>query len=499
MPRTNCLSMLLNDDIADCDTLAFRVEPAVPDPANPRLEPHVPWDSEAVVAHGTFGKDPIDGLWKGWHLSTPAGEERFEAFRRLTYCESEDGVNWTRPELDISPQPGYPKTNIIFDHDSGGASQFASVLIHPDAEPERRYEMFAMRVPGRPEGIGANFIPGIPRRPGEDRHPTAVYRYFSSDGIHWNAEEGPLLEVMTIGNRMIMPYTTPIGGADHSAYFKSEDGGYELIQKVGTTMHPGGAIPYDCFPMGRRVIGRRTSPDGSNWSPIEVIIEPDWRDAQDLQFMELAPLKVKGGHLGLLCCYNLREQTINWQFAGSADRRIWERPARRPTLDNTPLGDYGGGMLWPTHSFIEHEGRVYMYYGALEGIHGDIFSDQPSLHIFNGALCRASWELDRYWAAVSASGGVNVGTLTTHSLPAAGKQLLLNAATSTVGPGELAVELLDPDGNVIEGFSREDYVAWEGDSKAQPARWSGGSVAPRDDVAAKFYLRRSRLYGFAWE
>ena len=51
----------------------------------------------------------------------------------------------------------------------------------------------------------------------------------------------------------------------------------------------------------------------------------------------------------------------------------------------------------------------------------------------------------------------------------------------------------------IEGFSRADYVAWHGDAKAQPVRWTGGSVAPRDDVAAKFYLRRSRLYGFAWE
>ena len=60
-----------------------------------------------------------------------------------------------------------------------------------------------------PRGVGANFIPGIPPRPGEDRHPTAVYRYFSADGIHWTAQEGPLLEVMTIGNRMIMPYTTP--------------------------------------------------------------------------------------------------------------------------------------------------------------------------------------------------------------------------------------------------------------------------------------------------
>ncbi len=499
MPRIDCLSMILDEDIAERDTLAWRVEPAVPDPANPLMEPHFPWDSGAVFAHGTFAKDPIDGLWKGWHLSTPAGETLFEAHRRLTYSVSEDGINWTRPELDLAPQPGYPKTNIIFDHDSGGASQGASVLINPDAEPERRYEMFAMRVPGRPEGLGAKFIPGIPRQPGQTHHAMGTYRYYSADGVHWNAHEGPLLETMRPGDRMTMPYTTPIGGADHSAYYTLEDGSYELIQKVGQTLHPGGLIPYDVFPWGRRVIGRRTSPDGSTWSTIEVTIEPDWKDAQDLQFMEIAPFAVRGGYIGLLCCYNLRDQTINWQWAATEDRRIWSRPARRPTLDVAPLGDYGGGMLWPTHSLIEHDGRIYMYYGALEGIHGDTYSNQPSLFNFNGAICRASWEIDRYWAAVSGAGGVNVGTLTTHPLPAGGKRLLLNAATSTVAEGELEIELLDGDGSPIEGFTRSDYIAWHGDSKAQPARWTGGDVSPQDHVAARFYVQRSRLYGFAWE
>ncbi len=499
MPRIDCLSMILDDDIAQRDTLDWRVEPAVTDPNNPLIEPHFPWDSGAVFAHGTFVKDPIDGLWKGWHLSTPAGETLFESYRRLTYSVSEDGVNWTRPELDLNPQPGYPKTNIIFDHDSGGASQGASVLIHPDAERDRRYEMFLMRVPGHPKGLGANFIAGLAREPGQTSHPVGTYRYFSADGIHWVVDEGPLLETMRVGDRMTMPYTTPIGGADHSAYYQLEDGSYELIQKVGQTLHAGGLIPYDCFPWGRRVIGRRTSPDGSSWSPIEVTIEPDWKDAQDLQFMEVAPRPVRGGYIGLLCCYNVREQTINWQWAGSEDRRIWSRPARRPTLHNEPLGDYGGGMLWPTQQLIEHDGRIYMYYGALEGVHGDTYSDQPSLHIFNGAICRASWEIDRYWAAVSAAGGVNVGTLTTHPLPVAGKRLLLNAVTSTVSEGELQVELLDGEGNPIEGFTRADYVPWSGDAKAQPARWTGGDLGPKDDVAARFYMQRSRLYGFGWE
>ena len=80
-----------------------------------------------------------------------------------------------------------------------------------------------------------------------------------------------------------------------------------------------------------------------------------------------------------------------------------------------------------------------------------------------------------------------------------GKQLILNAATSTVTEGELRAELLDPDGNVVEGFGKDDFIPWQGDSTAAPARWSGGAVCPLEECAVRFHLRRSRLYGYAWE
>ena len=241
------------------------------------------------------------------------------------------------------------------------------MIVHPDAEPDQRYEMFIIRAPSRrPQNLGSGWIPGLPREPGADSHPYATYRYHSPDGINWTAVEGPLLRIMALGDRLIMPYTTPMGGADQASYYLLEDGTYELMQKVGTEMHPGGYVPYDCFfPYGRRVLARRTSPDGSNWTPPEVIVEPDWKDPHDQQFMELMPHTVRGGYIGLLCCYNVREQTIDWQWAGSRDRRIWNRPSRRPTLPNAPLGDYGGGMLWPTHQLIEDGDRVYMYYSGL--------------------------------------------------------------------------------------------------------------------------------------
>ena len=195
----------------------------------------------------------------------------------------------------------------------------------------------------------------------------------------------------------------------------------------------------------------------------------------------------------------MREHTIDWQLAGSADGRIWSRPSRQPTLPVAPLGDYGGGMLWPTRQFVEHDGRLYMYYSGTEGLHGDTsFGTGPNIYTFYGAICRASWEVARYWAIVSGSGGPDAGTFTTHPQKVGGKQLILNAATSTVMEGELTAELIDRTGNALPGYTHKDYKRWHGDSKHHIAQWSAGDTAPNDNVAVRFSIQRSRLYGFCW-
>ena len=93
---------ILADDFLEHSKIAWRIEPAVEDPANPLLEPEYPWDSAVVgCGHGTVQKDPIDGKFKAW---TPSVSEDLEYVRgqtqfRLTYLESDDGVHWRRPQL----------------------------------------------------------------------------------------------------------------------------------------------------------------------------------------------------------------------------------------------------------------------------------------------------------------------------------------------------------------------------------------------------------------
>ena len=73
--RLNCLSFIIDEDMATRDKVNWRMERAQQDPANPLLEPFYPWDNGAVFTHGSVLRDPIDGLWKAWYVSTSTDTE----------------------------------------------------------------------------------------------------------------------------------------------------------------------------------------------------------------------------------------------------------------------------------------------------------------------------------------------------------------------------------------------------------------------------------------
>src|SRR5439155_22232869 len=115
--------------------VAWRIEPAQLDSHNPLLLGDNPWDDATpAVGHGTILRDRIDGKFKGWTpvMSSDSPEKIGECEFRLAYIESDDGVTWRRPTLDLISWENHPKTNLIFDNDSGGRTTYASVHIDPE-------------------------------------------------------------------------------------------------------------------------------------------------------------------------------------------------------------------------------------------------------------------------------------------------------------------------------------------------------------------------------
>lgn len=494
------MPLLMPDDFQHMKLVAWRVELGKPDAMNPLLEPAMPWDAGGIMAHGTVLLDPLDGLWKAWQVSTPA-EPEFEGLeaqhenqRRLTYLESLDGVQWYRPELPYIKWPGYEKTNILLDLDSGGTAVYASVHVDPK-NAEWPYEMFVLRTPSLgpdPEHVG--HLPA----PNEKR---GTYLYRSRDGKQWQLFDGPI-------------YPSSGGGADISYVYRSSGGSFYSYFKTYPKLRAGDRIIiYDNNPRGGlRSIARRSSPDGLTWGDESLVLVRDWRDPDFAQFLELTPLEVPGGLVGVVTYYNSATQTMSLQLAASRDGRRWWRPDRRDALPNPPLGDYGGGMIWQMHHPVVVDGEMIVYYAGSEGLHGEIFDTRFSPRIevgnetvigsqtptlpFNTALMRASWDVDRLWALVPSAGGATRGEAITHSRNVTNARLYLNAEIRN--GGSLRVELLDENLEPIHGHSLSDCAPIRKSGREIKLTCSGKTAALTGAVSIRFVLHRAFLYGYEW-
>jgi len=360
-----------------------------------------------------------------------------------------------------------------------------SVLVHPGAEPDRRYELFVpLNLTGHRSWPNhqRRIIRGLPLTPGHEQgHPDGIYRFFSADGIHWKPVEGPIA----------------LDTADSIYFSKEADGPYLAYHKIGLTAPPGGYVPYDVGAGEQRILVRRESLDGSHWSPFELQIKPDWRDSHDTQFMDISPLRQGSGYVAIVAVFHSLNQMMDLQFAGSRDGKKWFRPFPRvPCLSNPPLGDHGGGLFYSAKNMVEDGDFLHHYYSAIDGLHGDVYGKLDDEYLQYGSLCRASWEKGRLWAAVPAAAGPTEAVLTTLPLTdIAGKQLIMNV--QTFGDGQLTAELLEA-GRPLNGFSQSDGRVFQGNSKFHAFTWKGGDRCPQEGFSVRFRFRRARLYGFEW-
>ena len=500
------------DDLEHLEVAAWRVEPATPDENNPLLEGETPWDRGGVMTHGTVLRDPIDGKLKAWIVCTPADEDLRDLphlkvftinhhYRRLCYFESEDGVNWTRPRLPHSRCGDHATSNVVFDDTTKGGEkyigfvQYASVMIDPDrAWP---YEMFVYRDMGGPT------------KPGH----THLYHYRSRDGKAWELSYGPIKGPFESDVCFVYPasFLTPGQPDGYVAYYRmpDTDAGLDIP-------------PYE-LPGYARTIFRARSPNGKDWGDIEAVLKRDDLDHRDTQYMELVPHPVPGGYLGVVSVFEPINQTQHLRLAVSRDGVNWWFPSRRPCLDNPPLGDYGGGMIWQSKNLVEIDDRLQIYYSGMEGLHRPIIDsrlkkartigmDRVSDGLygflpFNSALCRASWSKGRYYALASAAGGPSVARAVTRPRDIGGRRLSINvrtlppkrSAVPGLDQGCVQVELLDAAGRPIPGYTRDDCPLLSGDDQALPVRWTGGETAPENAVKAGIFLKRAFLYGFNFE
>lgn len=430
-----------------------------------------PWDG-ACTGYITVLRD--GDLMRMYYVGLPMKDSDEEAGSYPCYAESRDGVTWTKPDLGLVDFQGSKKNNILLP-------------------------------PSKEEPYTINFCPFIDRRPGVPREERfkavggtarkGLFALVSGDGIHWKKWR-----------------TEPIfrGGAFDSqnlAFWSETENCYVLYFRVFTGTS-GGLSTFS----GYRTVAKSTSPDLINWSkpqrmsfgdtPIEHLYttgtDPYFRaphlyvampmrfvpnrqalTAEQFAALQVAPVyaSIKGPNNEHNIPREVSDSVLMTSRGGYRYDRTFMEAFIRPGLE---LGD------WVSRNGMNAKGIVP--------------TGPAEMSLYHQAhYAQASASLRRYTLRTDGFSSVNApyggGEMLTRPLKISGGHLVLNCATSA--PGGIRVELQEPDGEPIPGFTLMESAEFVGDSIEHVAGWKLGSdltaLAGRP-VRIRFVMKDADLY-----
>lgn len=434
-------------------------------PASPVLKPDRPWEHEkdgqrqgpfAMPFSGGVWYDPQDGLFKMWYHADYGN-------RHLCLATSRDGIRWEKPSLDV-----VPGTNIVFPRP--GAARVVWLDLD-ERNPARRFKLIVTR--GGEDLIGDNKWYGSKG---------SMYVHVSHDGIHWSES---LVRTGPTGDRnsafwnpfrerwvySIREYS-PIGGLSEPKrcrrYWESPD----LIA----------GVPWQCYEPPMWV-----GSDNHDLRRPTRNIQPELYNLDAAAYESVL--------LGLFVIMRdfahreLHRPKINEVCVGfSRDGFHWRRPDRRSFC---PVSERQGDWNWGNVQSVGGcclvvRDKLYFYVSGRKG-------NAPHFHDAGGSTGLAVLRRDGF-ASMDASG--TEGVLITRPVRFRGKHLFVNVDAPK---GQLQVEILDQDGEVIKPFTKVNCAVIRADNTLTPVKWQDVedlSAVNGKPVRFRFHLRNGRLYSF---
>lgn len=370
----------------------------------------------------------------------------------ICYAESKDGIHWTRPNLGLYNFAGSTENNIVY-LGPGTNMWFCFKDDNPDAPPDQRYKALCKTGLAHGGPLGAMVSP---------------------DGLHWRWLQkepviigGPLDSLNTARwDRVHRKYVALVRN------FVSKEGGFSIPPNVEAT--PEQYNRWWKQSDKARSIVSLTSTDFVHWTRQQWIFGPDTPVEHLYTNAAIPYFRSEGTWVGFPMRYNPDRTVISdWAgstlaaspgssdsvFISSRDGVHWNRTFMeafmRPGLDQSNWTDRN--MIVAPGILQTGPEEMSLYYVTHYG-HPDI------------ELRRATLRLDGF---VSVNAGYQGGSFTTIPLMFSGQTLVINYSTSAAG--SIAVEIQDPNGKPIPGFSLKDCPPITGDKIAQPVKWIGGS------------------------
>lgn len=438
---------------------------------NPVLEPTEEW--EKTIEGAPYAAPFSDGIWyddrdgkfKMWYLAGAGSMHKEERQTFYTcYAESADGEHWRKVNQDI-----VPGTNIVDTCNRDAATVW---LDREESDPARRYKFF-----------------NIERRKG-DRRWQMILKY-SPDGIHWSrgvAQSGDMGDRTTafynpFTKKWVMSLRAGTLVSSRSRYYIENSDPEMLVS-----------------------LAHRTKPDADDKN-IVFWFTPDDKELRHERFPEVEP--------GIYNFDAIPYESIMLGFysawAGPENRVCEQEGIQKRNVLSLGYSRDGFHFSRPTHQpFMNvNESEGAWNWGNMQSVNGVPLIVGDSLYFY----CSGRRLNDIMWDSYTSTGlaklrrdgfvsmhaGAGEGSLTTEPIVFDGKYLFVNADVKG-RKAQLLVEVLDADGNPVEGYAKADCTGVKRtDSTKAMITWRNHedlSALAGQPVRLRFYLKDGDLYSF---
>ena len=465
-----------------------------PQPAEVALVCDRPWETEGPGYPTVLY---ADGLYRMYYRAAPSKECSDLDQRQCTcYAESRDGIIWHKPELGLFEFNGSTRNNIIWQ----------GVLSH-------NFTPFLDTRPDCPEEERFKAVGGCCAEWGGEN----LVALASPDGIHWRK----------MGNRAL-----PLNGQfdSQNVVFRDE------VRRVYRAFWRKWRAEGSRIPPGRDICAA-VSEDFENWTELGFLdyqpnrsgsLEPDRGDDPSGDHHQLYTNNIQpcpaAPHIliGLPARYCDRGWTVSTDSLPDLDERremagrniAGGRPTRLGTAlwDTLLMASLDGRTfhVWP-EAFVRPgiQRRGNWFYGQAGCAWGIVetpscFASAPpelSLYVTDNARVNEPGRLRRFTLRphgfVSAYAPLTGGTITTRAFIFDGNRLEINFSSSA--GGRLRVEIQEPDGKPLPGFSLDDCHMQYGDQLDRIVSWKCGadvgSIAERP-VRLRIEIKDADIFAF---
>lgn len=397
------------------------------------------------------------GKLRLWH-ETYGHEATCDLKTKICLIESDDGHEWTRPELGLIEYGGTSRNNIVFGFgkpENGGwtGGHGATIFLDESAPPGERYKMVFLG-----------------RNPPEDEFIAAVYGAVSPDGASWNLIGRPLLKALS----------------DTQNVCAKTPEGYRLYLRGWTPSGVAGGG-------GRRAVLVSVAEEFRDFSePMEILDPPArWGPLRDIY--TTAWQKWPGTDLELMLptLYDRDTDTTEIHIAVSRDGYTWDFPTDEPLL--------GGRRETGTQTVYAGVGIVQT--GEMEwGIPVHVSEKAHNEYMMRKRTIAVARIREDGFTALEAD---LEGSFSLFPALFEGEEIKLNALTRPGGSIRARLLTLDRDGGPTpeDGYDYGDCEPLSGDIRWRSINWKGKNIgqAPKKHYRLEFEIIRGRIHSFRIE